>query len=101
MLTNDVGIYDPAARHPKMKNQRVPAVCLNKPIFGTSPQPRHARALQALPQVNGDWTAKIGTPGFDVRQHRAVKNRGKPANGGFDLWKLWHGFPLAGGAALG
>jgi hypothetical protein len=74
-----------------MKDHMVIPIGGHDSIFSPARQADDRCTGQSLPQVDGEWTAQIGSPLRHPRDTLSNKQRGESAHSGFDFRKLWHG----------
>ncbi len=91
VMRPDLGRIDsPTSRHAEMEDQRVAAIGFNEPIFGAAGQRCDGRASQPLPQIDRNGEAEIRAACLDTGQNRALQNRPKASDSGFDFGQFRH-----------
>ena len=90
MRADLVGVDPPPPRHAEVKDQRIPAIGRDQPIFRAPPKPGDPRAGQPLAKIERHRAAQIGAPRLDPNEPPPFEDAGQPANGRFDFGQFRH-----------
>ena len=95
VLADVGGVDPPPPRHSQVKYQRVAAIGLDQPIFGTTAKRGDPRPDQPLAKIDRHRPAEIGAARLDPHEPTPLEHLGQPAHGGFDFGKFGHPPPMA------